>query len=606
MSISPYRIVLSGGFGSVTIASDRQAAEASSGLRVDWDSGGVAGWDSAPDAKVSSTERQAGDGAHDVSESDIEYESRVVTVNIAAFGETRDEVLAAMRRLQAAHKQLVTMRVVDASSDTYCERGYVVVKWDEEWHEQTATGTLTAVFVRPHRLSTLPSEGVMVPATGGGGGLVFDDTSNLTPFFSHSLTDSSYWMYIDTEHITQLTDGWAHIAYDNSAGTSNKYIQAFVAPQSFVVGGKVYTTMVEIRNTTGATATGLYALTRDGNVTQLVRGTLPGIIPVKDGAYYFHQQTPNTNLIKGSNISVSADSTLNGGDKSSPVYDIDFDVINAHLGEKVTLSADFKLVNAVASATSQARCGLEPASPGYTWTISCWKNISIDSQNPTNFDGRISFTRTLPTTAFTQNIQPYLYIQGLTAGTCVVSNPKLELGSVATAYSPAAGELSTFTGGLNRSFASIAPGENVSFDMRLSLYEGTYVGDYKPYYERVNVLHWPLSFGAGAIRTGNSCTLTNSGTIPADITITASGYMPGGIAVTDTSTGRQLAYGQTVTWSGLTLDSRTRTASVAGVDVSRSLTSRDFPTVPAGGSVTLSLQASGTGTLTATCHDTYI
>ena len=142
--------------------------------------------------------------------------------------------------------------------------------------------------------------------------------------------------------------------------------------------------------------------------------------------------------------------------------------------------------------------------------------------------------------------------------------------------------------------------------MRLSLYEGTYVGDYKPYYERVNVLPWPLSFGAGAIRTGNSCTLTNSGTIPADITINASGYMPGGIAVTDTSTGRQLAYGQTVTWSGLTLDSRTRTASVAGVDVSRSLTSRDFPTVPAGGSVTLSLQASGTGTLTATCHDTYI
>ena len=119
-------------------------------------------------------------------------------------------------------------------------------------------------------------------------------------------------------------------------------------------------------------------------------------------------------------------------------------------------------------------------------------------------------------------------------------------------------------------------------------------------------LMWPLSFGDGAIRTGNSCTIYNNGTIPADITITASGYMPGGIAVTDTSTGRQLAYGQTVTWSGLTLDSRTRTASVAGVDVSRSLTSRDFPTVPAGGSVTLSLQASGTGTLTATCHDTYI
>ena len=252
MSISPYRIVLSGGFGSVTIASDRQAAEASSGLRVDWDSGGVAGWDSAPDAKVSSTERQAGDGAHDVSESDIEYESRVVTVNIAAFGETRDEVLAAMRRLQAAHKQLVTMRVVDASSDTYCERGYVVVKWDEEWHEQTATGTLTAIFVRPYRLSTLPSEGMMVPATSDGGGLVFDDTSNLTPFFSRSFSDATYWTSIDTKHITQLTDGWAHVACDNSSGTETSFSSCSPNPLSALTAETRYTILAEVRNNTSA------------------------------------------------------------------------------------------------------------------------------------------------------------------------------------------------------------------------------------------------------------------------------------------------------------------------------------------------------------------
>jgi len=124
--------------------------------------------------------------------------------------------------------------------------------------------------------------------------------------------------------------------------------------------------------------------------------------------------------------------------------------------------------------------------------------------------------------------------------------------------------------------------------------------------DTLRVLHWPLSFGAGALRSGNVCTLHNSGTIPADVVITAAGDMPGGIAVTDTSTGRQLAYGQEVTWSGLTMDSRTRTATVQGVDVSRSLTARGFPTVPAGGSITLSLQASGTGTVTATCHDTYI
>lgn len=121
-----------------------------------------------------------------------------------------------------------------------------------------------------------------------------------------------------------------------------------------------------------------------------------------------------------------------------------------------------------------------------------------------------------------------------------------------------------------------------------------------------HVLQWPLSFGAGAIRTGNVCTLTNSGTMPADVIIKASGNMPEGFAITDISTGKQLAYGQAVTWQPVVLDSRTRTASVAGVDVSRGLTSRDFPTVPAGGSITLSLAASGTGTVTAICHDTYI
>ena len=118
-------------------------------------------------------------------------------------------------------------------------------------------------------------------------------------------------------------------------------------------------------------------------------------------------------------------------------------------------------------------------------------------------------------------------------------------------------------------------------------------------------LAWPLSYGAGGA-SASACTISNRGTIAADVLITASGDMPQGIAVTDVSTGRQLAYGQAVTWQPVVFDSRTRTAQVAGVDVSRGLTSRDFPTVPAGGSITLSLAASGTGTVTAVCRDTYI
>ena len=290
--ILPRLVTISWDGGSV----DLYGPDAWSGLVVSSD--GITGWDSAPDAKVSVTERQSGNGAHDIRANDIHYQSRVVTIGIGAYGRTRDEVLAAMRSLSAAQERLVTMRVVDASSDTCCVGGYVHVAWDPTYYAEAATGTLTATFVRPERLSTTSSTGTLVPSTGTGGGLVF-------------------------------------------AGTNH-------------------------------------------------------------------------------------------------------------------------------------------------------------------------------------------------------------------------------------------------------------------------VLQWPLSFGAGAIRTGNVCTIHNSGTIPADVLITASGDMPQGIAVTDVSTGRQLAYGQAVTWQPVVFDSSTLMATVAGVDVSRGLTSRDFPTVPAGGSITLSLAASGTGTVTAVCRDTYI
>jgi hypothetical protein len=290
--ILPRLVTISWDGGSV----DLYGPDAWSGLVVSSD--GITGWDSAPDAKVSVTERQSGNGAHDIRSNDIHYQSRVVTIGVGAFGRTRDETLAAMRSLSAAQERLVTMRVVDASSDTYCAGGYVRVEWKPDYYEGVATGTLTATFVRPERLSTTPSTGTLVPSTGTGGGLVF-------------------------------------------AGSSH-------------------------------------------------------------------------------------------------------------------------------------------------------------------------------------------------------------------------------------------------------------------------VLHWPLSFGAGAIRTGNVCTIHNNGTIPADVIITASGNMPQGLAITDVSTGKQLAYGWDVTWQPVTFDSRTRMASVAGVDVSRGLTSHDFPTVPAGGSITLSLAASGSGTVTAVCRDTYI
>lgn len=124
-------------------------------------------------------------------------------------------------------------------------------------------------------------------------------------------------------------------------------------------------------------------------------------------------------------------------------------------------------------------------------------------------------------------------------------------------------------------------------------------------FDSTGVLGLPVSFGAVSEAT-NACTVTNSGTSAASPLIEVSGDMPDGVTITDVATGRQLAYGQPVRWQPLVLDCRSRTASVAGVDVTRGLTARQWPTVPAGGSLSLAVSSGGTGTVKVTCHDTYI
>lgn len=117
-------------------------------------------------------------------------------------------------------------------------------------------------------------------------------------------------------------------------------------------------------------------------------------------------------------------------------------------------------------------------------------------------------------------------------------------------------------------------------------------------------LLWPLSYGDGGA-VANVATLRNEGTSTAYPVITASGDMDG-LVLTDTSTGAQLAWDGHVGAQPVTLDCLSRTASVAGVDASRLLSARGWPSVPAGGEVTLALTATGTGTVAVEWRDTYI
>ena len=293
MSTTSLKVYISDGDGnSVTINGMDSAS--SDGLCCTFD--GIEGWYSAPDAKVTQTEQQTGNGAYDVPSSDVLYAARTVVIHLIALDETRAGVVYAMDKLGAMHGKLVTIRVVDARFDTYIDHAYIDVKWGSNRYETASVGTLTIVCPRPMRLSSQQITATMVPTTGNGGGMVFDS----------------------------------------------------------------------------------------------------------------------------------------------------------------------------------------------------------------------------------------------------------------------------------------------------------------------GVLHWPISFGSGAVRSNNVCTINNSGTFMSDVIITASGNMPSGLTITNVSDGTQLAYSGIVSSVPLVLDSRTHTATIGGVDVSRNLTQRHFPTIPAGGSITLTLITSGTGSVTATTHDTYI
>jgi len=76
--------------------------------------------------------------------------------------------------------------------------------------------------------------------------------------------------------------------------------------------------------------------------------------------------------------------------------------------------------------------------------------------------------------------------------------------------------------------------------------------------------------------------------------------------VTNSATGEQLGYSDGVSSAPVILDSRTRTASVNSVDVTRNVYLREFPVVGAGETVTLSLEAAGTGTVEVNLRDTFI
>lgn len=120
-------------------------------------------------------------------------------------------------------------------------------------------------------------------------------------------------------------------------------------------------------------------------------------------------------------------------------------------------------------------------------------------------------------------------------------------------------------------------------------------------------LRYPLTYmTVERIEQPNQVTLTNRGTSDAYPVFVCNGPMPDGVDLVVEGTGLWLRCSQPVYGTPLVLDSRSRTATVGGLDVSRTLVSRGFPVVPAGGSITVTLRTTGTGWVDASMHDTWM
>ena len=150
-------------FGSKTLRLNGAGGPSADGLCIE--AGGVEGWYSTPDAKVSSTEMETGDGAHAVQEQDILYSARTVTLHWVAVGASRPEAVEANARLLSTAHSNVRLRLVDASSDTYCV-GYTAVSSDAKYMRGGMTGTLTLVCPDPRRLSTSARRVQLMPTVG--------------------------------------------------------------------------------------------------------------------------------------------------------------------------------------------------------------------------------------------------------------------------------------------------------------------------------------------------------------------------------------------------------------------------------------------------------
>ena len=119
-------------------------------------------------------------------------------------------------------------------------------------------------------------------------------------------------------------------------------------------------------------------------------------------------------------------------------------------------------------------------------------------------------------------------------------------------------------------------------------------------------LVYPLDYGVDK-PVQNQCVLTNAGSSPAFPVFTVQGPFSGPVRlVFSGSRSGEVGFEGNGERGAFVLDSRSRTMSMNGSDVSRRLSSRGFVSVPPGGSVTVTLLAAGDGWCRVEWRDTWM
>lgn len=138
---------------------------------------GVEGWYSTPDAKVPMTERGQGDGAHDLTDMDVAYAARTVTMHWSVAESDRAGVLGRLHAVLAATShRLARLMVVDAGMATYVE-GYATHTVSARRYERIAVeGVTTMVCPRPERLAYDARRWTLTPSMRADGGLWYGDS----------------------------------------------------------------------------------------------------------------------------------------------------------------------------------------------------------------------------------------------------------------------------------------------------------------------------------------------------------------------------------------------------------------------------------------------